>query len=402
MRANGVMVCVLMSMISLPGLAKDKKDRAFYETKKNFYDKDKEYLVTDYSPYEHVRSIEAYNPVYHTPPIRQDTTSTCWCFCTTSFLESELHRLGKGDYQLSRMYTVYWEYIEKIRRFIQQKGESLVAEGSQPNAVINIMKKYGAVRASDYSGFLGEATVHDHRELHKEILAYLDYVREHERWFEDEVLAHIKLILNRHLGAPPQMIVVDGVEMSPKEFMSNVLQLPLDEYVSVMSFKKMPFWTQDSYDVPDNWWHSKEYYNVPINDFCGAITQAIRNNYSLVIMGDVSEPGKHGWQDIGIIPSFDIPSEYIDQDSREFRFYNKTSTDDHGMHLIGYKRYKGEDWFLIKDSAASAWNGEFPGYHFFHQDYLKLKVLAFMTHRDAIPALLDNMRKIQTDKNFTE
>jgi bleomycin hydrolase len=295
------------------------------------------------------------------------------------------------------MYTVYWEYIEKIRRFVRQKGESLVAEGSQPNAVINIMKKYGAVRASDYSGLLGNAKVHNHRELHKEITGYLNYVQENELWFEDDVLANIKLILNRHLGAPPETIIVNGRDISPNEFMENVLQLPLDDYVSVMSFKKIPFWRQDSYDVPDNWWHSKDYYNVPLDNFYAAIAHAIQNRYSLVIMGDVSEPGKYGWRDIGIIPTFDIPSEYINQDSREFRFYNKTSTDDHGMHVIGYKKYKGEDWFLFKDSASSAWKGEFHGYHFFHKDYIKLKMLAFMAHRDAIADLLEKMSEHQDE-----
>ena len=368
------------------------QDKAVYETKKNFWNKDKEYLITDFSPYKHVRDLDAYNPVYHTTPIRQDTTNTCWCFCATSFLETELHRLGKGDVELSRMYTVYWEYIEKIRRYVRLEGESLVGEGSQPNAVINIMKKYGAVRAQDYTGLLATATAHDHRALHKEITAYLQYVKENELWYEYEVLENSRLILNRYLGMPPVTIVVDGRALTPKQYMDDVLQLPLDDYVSIISFKKIPFWTQDAYDVPDNWWGSKEYYNVPLDDFYTAIKEAIQNGYSSVITGDVSEPGKYGWKDIGIIPTFDIPPAFINQDSREFRFYNKTSTDDHGMHLIGYKKYKGEDWYLIKDSAASAWNGDFDGYHFFHENYLKLKMLSFMTHKDAVNGLLSRCK----------
>ena len=35
---------------------------------------------------------------------------------------------------------------------------------------------------------------------------------------------------------------------------------------------------------------------------------------------------------------------------RQFRFSNKTTTDDHAIHLIGYKIDENEDWwFLIKD-----------------------------------------------------
>jgi len=195
------------------------------------------------------------------------------------------------------------------------------------------------------------------------------------------------------MGRPPETITVDGTVMTPNEYMEKILRLPLDNYVSVMSFIKPDFWTMGAYDVPDNWWHSREYYNVPLDDFYTGLKNAIKKGYSLVIAGDTSEPGKYGWRDLGVIPSFDIPSSNINQDSREFRFYNKTSTDDHGMHLIGYKRFKGQDWFLIKDSASSAWKGDFDGYHFFHQDYIRLKILTFMTHRDAIADLLTKLIK---------
>jgi C1A family cysteine protease len=32
----------------------------------------------------------------------QAATGTCWCFGTTSFIESELLRKGKGEYDLSK------------------------------------------------------------------------------------------------------------------------------------------------------------------------------------------------------------------------------------------------------------------------------------------------------------
>lgn len=32
-----------------------------------------------------------------TPVKNQASTGTCWCFATTSFMESELLRMGKGD-----------------------------------------------------------------------------------------------------------------------------------------------------------------------------------------------------------------------------------------------------------------------------------------------------------------
>jgi len=37
----------------------------------------------------------------------------CWCFSTTSFLESEIYRLTQRKIKLSELHTVYWEYVEK-------------------------------------------------------------------------------------------------------------------------------------------------------------------------------------------------------------------------------------------------------------------------------------------------
>jgi bleomycin hydrolase len=185
-----------------------------------------------------------------------------------------------------------------------------------------------------------------------------------------------------------------GRTYTPLEFSRTVLHLPLADYVSIVSFKSYPFWTQGSYPVPDNWWESKEYYNVPLDDFYQGIKSAIQHGYSVAIAGDISEPGKYDPANIAIVPSFDIPAPYINQDSREFRFFNQSTTDDHGMHLIGYASMQGQDWFLIKDSWRTAWRGIWPGYHFFRSDYLKLKILAYMVHKDAVADLLQKYEKL--------
>ena len=94
---------------------------------------------------------------------------------------------------------------------------------------------------------------------------------------------------------------------------------------------------------------------------------------------------------------FDIPVEEIDDNARQFRFSNGTTTDDHGMHLVGYYEKDGTDWYLIKDSGSGSRNNdetapEF-GYYFFRGDYIKLKMMDFMVHKDAIPDLLRKFGK---------
>ena len=115
---------------------------------------------------------------------------------------------------------------------------------------------------------------------------------------------------------------------------------------------------------------------------------AIKNGYTMAIGGDVSEPGYDGWHKIAIVPSFDIPAQYIDENAREFRFDNKTTTDDHGIHLVGYTNKNGVMWYLIKDSAAGSRNIDPAGYYFYREDYVKLKMMDFMVHKDAVKNLL--------------
>ena len=125
------------------------------------------------------------------------------------------------------------------------------------------------------------------------------------------------------------------------------------------------------------------------------IKSSIKNGYSMSIGGDVSESGYSSKYDIAMVPSFDIPSQYIDENARQFRFSNGTTTDDHAIHLIGYKVDENDDWwFLIKDSGSGSRNGRFPGYYFYHEDYVKLKMMTFTIHKDAVKKILN---RIQND-----
>ena len=50
------------------------------------------------------------------------------------------------------MYTVYWEYVEKAKRYIKERGNSAFEEGSEANAVPRIWKMYGIVPDEAYTG----------------------------------------------------------------------------------------------------------------------------------------------------------------------------------------------------------------------------------------------------------
>lgn len=374
-------------MIQIAGEELQEKDVTVYKSRE-VRGQEREYLSFDFSRVEKPSSLEEFTQHFHFPPLRQGNTGTCWCFSTTSFLESEMKRMGKPEVKLSELYTVYWEFVEKARRFIREKGNSFFAHGSEHNAAIARMKEYGAVRGSDYTGLLPGQTEHNHDNVYQEMRRYLEFCKNNEYWDEEKAVSYVRSILDKHLGKPPEKIEVEGQTMTPQDYLNNVLDLPLEDYVCLMSFKHLPFYTKGEFKVPDNWWHSTDYYNVPLDDFSSAIVTALKKGYTVAVGGDVSEPGINGEEGVAIVPTFDLPQKLIDQDSREFRFSNRTSSDDHATHAVGFREMNGHAWFLIKDSGGSAFRGNFKGYFFYRDDYIKLKMLTLIVHKDAVKELL--------------
>jgi len=356
--------------------------------------KEKKKLLLDFAGIKKPASPDVFTSTFHFPPVAQYITGTCWSFSGTSFLESEVFRLTGREIKLSEMHTVYYEWVEKARRFVTERGDSRLGQGSETNAVLRVFKKYGAVPLGVYPG-LADTTDerHDHSDLAPELRKYLALVKDNDLWDEEQVISAVKLILNKHLGTPPEAFEFEGKTITPLEFVRDVLRINPDDYVALMSTMSVPFYTTAEFEVYDNWWHDDSYHNVPLNVWYQTIKKAIQSGYSLTIGGDISEPGMNGFEDAAVVPDYDIPQNYINQHSREFRIYNRTTGDDHGVHLIGYKKVGGRDWFLIKDSASRARYGKHDGYLFFRDDYLKLKMLTCTVHKDAIKDIADKFAR---------
>lgn len=366
--------------------------RARQKKEKDEKEKQERLLVADMAGVFPPASPKDFQASFHFPPVAQYTTSTCWSFSATSFFESEIYRLTGKKMKLSDMWAPYHELIEKCRRFIAERGESYVSGGAESNSVTRIWKEAGIVPQEAYTGLTAGMDKHDHVLLMREIDGYLGYIETNDLWDEQENLRHIGLILNRHLGQPPREFTYQGKTFTPPEFLQHT-GLNLDDYVSVMSTSYFPFFTMQEFLAPDNWWHSSDYINLPLDIWYATLKNAIQSGYSAVIGGDVSEPGKLGLHDVAFIPSFDIPEKYINQDSREYRIYNGSTEDDHGVHLVGFRKFRGRDWFLVKDSGRSARWGKHQGYYFFRGDFIKLKMLTYTVHRDMLKDILPRIKK---------
>ena len=350
------------------------------------------YFIMDMNGMELPNKVDLYKQQWHFPPVSQGNTGSCWCFSTTSFFESEVFRLTGQKIKLSEMYTVYWEYVDKATRYIKEKGNSLFDQGSEANALKRVYKNHGIVPLEAYTALLANKKFYNHTEMFKEMSDYLKSIKAKNEWNEETNLNEIKNILNKYMDVPPTSIDYKGKTYTPIQFLNEVLQLNLDDYIDILSYKQEPFYKQVEYKVPDNWWHDQSYFNVPLTDFMNALINAVKNGYTVCIGGDVTEPGFSKKTQCALIPSFDIPSQYINDDARQFRFSNQTTQDDHGLHLVGYTVKEGKYWFLIKDSGSGSRNNnpdakEF-GYYFFSEDYIKLKMMDFMVHKNAVSNLL--------------
>lgn len=334
-----------------------------------------------------------YKQSWHNSPVSQGNTGTCWCFSTTSFFESEAYKTSGIQTKLSEMYIVYWQYVERAKYFVAHRGAMNFGEGSETNGVTNMIKQYGIIPYADYHGKTSQASFYNHEKMFAEMDGYLKNIKATNNWNETEVVNSIRSILDFYMGAPPASVTYNNVKMSPQDYAKNILKLDMSKYIDFMSLMSEPFYSKAEYDVPDNWWNDKSYYNLPADEFMDALKMALKNGYTVSIGGDVSEAGWDSWNNVAIVPTFDCPSQYIDDAARQLRFNNGSTTDDHAMHLVGYTEKDGKTWFLYKDSGSGSRNcGEGSkcfGYMFVSEDYVKLKMMTFTVNKDAVKSYLD-------------
>jgi len=114
---------------------KEKKQKAYedsvtrairkvQEERKKKEREEKKVLRFDFIGVKKPASPKAFKSVFHFPPVAQYRTGTCWAFSSTSFVESEVYRITGQKIKLSEMFTVYHEYLDKVRRYVQERGDS--------------------------------------------------------------------------------------------------------------------------------------------------------------------------------------------------------------------------------------------------------------------------------------
>ena len=112
------------------------------------------------------------NPI--TSMKNQNRAGTCWCYSTMGFLEAELLRMGKGEYDFSEMYTVYNTYMDRAEAAIRTHGDVSFSQGGSFYDVLYGMKKYGLIPEEEMRpGVMYGDTLSNHTELSAVTEAYV-------------------------------------------------------------------------------------------------------------------------------------------------------------------------------------------------------------------------------------
>ena len=326
----------------------------------------------------------------------QGMTGTCWCFSTTSLVESQCLKHNLGEFDLSEMFAVRNTYLEKAKNYILRQGHTQFGEGGLGHDLINAMTKYGAVPDSVYSGLRpGGYTVHNHGRLEQKLKTYLDTMLKHIPVAEDWMKGYEK-ILNDELGMPPVKFLYSGKEYTPKTFAAEVLKFNAGEYIYITSFTHHPYYESFVLEVPDNFSNGL-YYNVPVEDMIELTKETINNGYSVLWDADVSNDGFQ--QKMGAAVNFNNFAPELkrkgdlftgqskegkwDAAERQKLFENLTTQDDHLMHITGLAKSKaGNNFFLVKNSWGDV--GPRHGYINVSEAYFAINTVSLVIPKAAL------------------
>jgi len=331
----------------------------------------------------------------------QHKSSTCWVYSTNSFLESELLRLGKPPVDLSEMYIVRAAYLMRAENYVRRQGAAAFGQGAENHDVLNVVRQYGMVPESVYSGFPAGEDKPVHGELEAVLKAIVDAVikvptgKPSPQW-----RTAYEGALDGYMGHAPESFTYEGKTYTPQTYFQS-LGINPDNYVALTSYNHHPFYQPFVLEVSDNWSNGM-FYNLPIDEFQRVADNAVDKGYSFVWATDVSEKSFSAKEGLALWPdkSWDdmsqgerdslykqpVPEKILTQDERQSGFNELTTTDDHGMHVTGkVKDQNGTEYFIVKNSWGTTVKKDMGGYLYVSKPYWRAKTMSIMVHKDALP-----------------
>ena len=360
----------------------------------------------------------------------QSRAGTCWCYSGLAFLESELLRMGKGEYDFSEMYTVYNTYMDRADATVRTHGDVSFSQGGSFYDVMYGMEHYGLIPEELMRpGVMYGDSLSNHNELSAVTEAYVAAIAKGQHkslqmGADNQPLWKKGLagIYDAYLGKCPETFEYKGQTYTPKSFYEST-GLNADDYISLTSYTHHPFYKPFVLEIQDNWrWATS--YNLPIDELMQVFENAINTGYTIAWGADVSEKGftRNG---IGVIPDIESMERSgsdqdrwlglstsekdaeikkmmekpckeleITQEMRQEAYDNYETTDDHGMQIYGIaKDQTGKKFYMIKNSWGT--DNKYKGTWYISENFVKYKTMNIVVHKDALPQAIKDKLHIK-------
>ncbi|MBM6960171.1 aminopeptidase [Bacteroides caecigallinarum] len=343
----------------------------------------------------------------------QNRSSTCWSFSSVAFLESELLRQGKGEFDLSEMFIVHHTMEDRAVNYVRYHGDASFSPGGSFEDMVVCYEKYGMVPQDAMPGIMYGDSLPVHNELDAVAGAYVEAIGKGKFSKLTPVWKNgLRSIYDTYLGECPKEFNYNGKTYTPRTFADEVLKLNMNDYISLTSYTHHPFYIQFNVEVQDNWRNALS-YNLPVEELMEVMDNAVRKGYTFAWGSDVSEQGftRDGiavfpdaskgaeltgsdmahWLGLSAadkrkeLTSKPLPEVTVTQEMRQTAFDNWETTDDHGMLIYGLaKDQNGKEYFMVKNSWGEA--GKYKGIWYASKAFVAYKTMNILVHKDAIPS----------------
>ncbi len=341
----------------------------------------------------------------HNPVKNQGSSGTCWSYSGNSFLESEMIKNGKKTVDISEIYTARCTYIEKAKNYVRMHGNLSWGDGGQLHDVTNIFDKYGALPYVAYTGLHYGTDINKFGEMQAALKGMLDGIIKNKNGkLTKNWLPAFTAVLDTYLGKVPESFFYEGKMYTPKSFAEEVVGLKAKDYIELSAIPAESLYKYVFFPVPDNWSFSYT-FNVKTKDLTDIIDNALKEGYTIGWATDVSEKYFSWKNGIAFVPEkeyknmsrdeklnlFNSPKKerVITDEMRQEAFDNYTTTDDHGMQIVGLaKDQNGKEYYIVKNSWGT--NNDYKGYLYVTKAFVQYKTTAILLNKKGLPKKFRN------------